>query len=218
LEELHDGASRERSTSSKRGREADEERLGQKLRRLNAEEVWKAREQRLTHPAPPGSAMSQDLSHVRKGGFRSGEQEQGFIMVQRRRKTVAVQKGSSSVEAEGGQKAPLSVFLSGTSPATTEGDVKEKLKLCAALAKEEGTELDILKVEHIPLRNIPSGEPLRSRCWKVTVSADWAEHMLTSAAYPGAWGWRRWNRGPGSSREQEQQVDRAGLNTYDGRA
>ena len=119
-------------------------------------------------------------------------QDKESTLVQRRRPGT-VKKGSSNVEAEGGQQAPLSIFLSGTSPATTEDIVKEKLKLCAAQVKEDQTELNILRVEHIPLRKIPPGEALRSRCWKVTVAPDWAEHMLTSAAYPGAWGWRRWN-------------------------
>ena len=204
LEELKDREVRERSTSSKRGREENEERPIPKQRRLYAGEVSKAREQRLAHPALPESAMSQDLGHIRRGGRWPEEQEHGFTMVQRR-KTGAVQKGSSTVEAAGCQRPPISVFVSGTGPATSEEDVKEKLKLCAALTKGgETAELDILKVEHIPLRNIPPGEALRSRCWKVTVSADWAEHMLTSAAYPGAWGWRRWNRGPVSSRGQQQ--------------
>ena len=193
LREVQDAALRERSRSSKRGREEalEEETQRQKQQRLGGRQ-----ERELLAP----SDQSQDT------GRRGRGQDQEYTLVQRRR-SGGVKKGSSDVEAEGGERAPLSIFLSGTSPATTEDIVKEKLRLCAVQAKGDQTELIILKVEHIPLRKIPLGETPRSRCWKVTVAPDWAEHMLTCAAYPGAWGWRRWNRGPDLRREQGQQGD-----------
>ena len=103
-------------------------------------------------------------------------------------------------EAEGGIAAPVSVFISGTSPNCTEDIVKEKLEQCAtvmAVNDESGSKLKVLKVEHIPIQ-IPNGEERRSRCWKVTVSPECAEHMAKDEAYPAAWGWRKWNRGPRS--------------------
>ena len=207
---------RERSASTKRGRKDSPDpgegtsEMAKRQRRGGGsrESRWDQQERR----EKPASALSQSLAAIRRdsgevkerGVSRNAEQTRGFTLVQRRRKQGAAQKGSSAVEAEGGLRAPFSIFLSGTSPNTTEKIVKDKLELCAAEEKE--AVLDILKVEHIPLRKIPPGEPLRSRCWKVTVAADWAEHMMTSAAYPAAWGWRKWNRGPGPSRGQGVQM------------
>ena len=116
-----------------------------------------------------------------------------------------MKQGSSDIEAEGGEKPPFSVFLSGTHPTTTEEVVKDKLAQCAsAMSAGEGEaiQLKILKVEHIPLK-IPSGEVPRSRCWKVTVEPNWAEHMMSSAAYPTAWGWRKWQPGPSRGKKSE---------------
>ena len=88
-------------------------------------------------------------------------------------------------------------------------EVKEKLILCAASVgweQEQGIQLQILKVEHIPLK-IPQGDTPRSRCWKVSVSSQFAEHMGRNEAYPASWGWRRWNQG--SQRTREFQGGRA---------
>ena len=108
-----------------------------------------------------------------------------------------IQKGTSVVQAEGGVKPPYAIFLSGTRQDCTEDEVKEKLMLCAVSVggdQEAGVQLQGLKVDHIPLK-IPNGEAPRSRCWKVTVPHQFAEHMSKSEAYPASWGWRRWNRG-----------------------
>ena len=56
----------------------------------------------------------------------------------------------------------------------------------------------VLKVEEIPIR-IPNGEARRSRCWKVTVPPEFGVHMAKGEAYPAAWCWRKWNRGPQGS-------------------
>ena len=112
-------------------------------------------------------------------------------------------QGSSKVEADGGEKPPFSVFLSGTHPSTTEEVVKEKLTQCASavsVVEGEANQLKILKVEHIPLK-IPQGEVPRSKCWKVQVEPSWAEHMMSSEAYPAAWGWRKWQ--PGGKRSED---------------
>ena len=105
--------------------------------------------------------------------------------------------------ADGGEAAPVSVFISGTSPRCSEEEVKEKLVQCAAaLPLEQGQEgrvnLVVLKVEEIPIR-IPNGKARRSRCWKVTVSPEFGAHMAKGEAYPAAWGWRKWMRGPQGS-------------------
>ena len=126
-----------------------------------------------------------------------GRQEFPFTEVKRRRRPGVIQKGSSSIEAEGGAETPFSVFLSRTSTECTEEVVKEKLILCAAAMGDQdqaGVDLQILKIKHIPLK-IPHGEVQRSRCWKVTVPSQFAGHMGSSAAYPAALGWRKWNRG-----------------------
>ena len=88
--------------------------------------------------------------------------------------------------------------------------MKVKLLECAAaMSNEEGSgevkELVILKVEHIPIK-IPEGEERRSRCWKVSVEPEFAEHMAKAEAYPESWGWRKWNRGPRAAQ---------GMNTVD---
>ena len=164
----------------------------------------------------PMSALSQSLAKERiesTGRKREGQgrQEPPFTEVRRRKKQGALQKGSSTIEAEGGMKPPVSVFLSGTSTDCTEEVVREKLILCAAAIGDQnqaGVALEILKIEHIPLK-IPQGEVQRCRCWKVTVPPQFAEHMEKSAAYPAVWGWRKWNRGP--------QV-KQGVGATDGRA
>ena len=61
--------------------------------------------------------------------------------------------------------------------------------------QENVKELVVLKVEHIPIK-IPQGEERRSKCWKVTVGPEFVEHMAKDEAYPAAWGWRKWSRGP----------------------
>ena len=76
------------------------------------------------------------------------------------------------------------------------------MECAAAIARDSGhenvKELVVLKVEHIPIK-IPQGEERRSRCWKVTVGPEYSEHMAKDEAYPAAWGWRKWNRGPRAS-------------------
>ena len=194
---------RERSTSSKRGREGrnGNEEQGRRVQRprLEENEVRGGLELCADHPAPPGSALSQDMLMARGTGERK-QRIDGFIEVQRRKRGGAINKGSSTVQAEGGEKPPYSVFLSGTNTATTEATVREKLALCAEAIVMEGedmarVQLEILSVVPINLK-IPQGETPRSRCWKVTVAAQCAPHMARSEAYPADWGWRRWNNGP----------------------
>jgi phenylpyruvate tautomerase PptA (4-oxalocrotonate tautomerase family) len=199
---------RDRSTSSKRGRDSNSDTEAP-LSQRSRQEVRQSVTARTAHPAPLGSALSQDLAQLAEAAGRSGHgREESYTVVRRKKRAGVVQKGSSAVEAEGGVRAPFSVFLSGTSPATTEEIVKEKLLLCASQSgggENGGAEkLEILKVEHIPLK-IPSGETPRSRCWKVTVAPQGAEYMQTSAAYPASWGWRRWNRGSQSLQSRGQQ-------------
>ena len=181
---------RHRSQSSKREREVNTDAGAlhtAKQLRLGSQ-VANAIAARAAHPEVGGSALSQDLTR-----------ERNFQEVTRRRKGSNVKKGSSQVQAEGAEAAPFSVFISGTSPSCREETVKEKLVQCAAAAAEakesEGKELQIVKVEEI-LVKIPQGEERRSRCWKVTVQPEFAEHMMTSEAYPAAWGFRKWQRGP----------------------
>ena len=186
-------AGRERSQSSKRRRDVNNEagalhtakqpRIGSQV------EVFNALAARAAHPESRGSALSQDLAR-----------ERDFQEVTRRRKGSGVKKGSSAVEAEGAEAAPFSVFISGTSPACKVETVKEKLVQCAAAARakqpeSELKELEIAKVEEI-LVKIPQGEERRSRCWKVTVQPEFADYMMTGEAYPAAWGFRKWQRGP----------------------
>ena len=194
---LQSGANRDRSISSKRGLEGEdlEENASRRPRVESSEELRNANAIRASHAAPPNSALSQSLA-----AFGNG-----FVEVQRRRRGGAIKKGSSQVEAEGGEKPPVSVFISGTHTSTTEEVVKEKLAQCAAavqVGKDEVKELKILKVVHIPLK-IPAGELPRSRCWKVQVEPEWAEHMASSEAYPAAWGWRKWQPGPSRGTERE---------------
>ena len=195
LQGLH-GHERNRSGSTKRTRSKDGDGgsqglLAKQRKTLNGnDEVEHALLSREAHPAAAGSALSQDLQ-----GFRNTD---GEWQVPRRKKQGVIRKGNSAVQAEGGVAAPVSVFISGTSPNCTEDIVKEKLVQCAtAMSEESGSKLVVLKVEHIPIK-IPQGEERRSRCWKVTVSPECAEHMTKDEAYPAAWGWRKWNRGPRS--------------------
>ena len=188
---------RERSASSKRNRDevdGDEEmQRDQRRRRLVHEELQQSREARALHPALSGSDLSQGLRRIAQEHVVG--QNDGFQEVQRRKRMT--KKGCSTVEAEGGAKPPYSVFISGTSTNTDEETVKEKLMECARVIREAGDEkeLEIVGVEHIKLK-IPVGETPRSKCWKVTVSPEWADHMLKGEAYPAAWGWRKWNQGP----------------------
>ena len=210
---------RDRSMSSKRGRDGSSDDESQPDRRKVRQEFLQSVNARASHPGPPGSELSQDLRRLgktgdeRRRGGGSGRGEQGriedqlpYTLVQRKKRGGVVQKGSCEVNAEGGLKAPLSVFLSSTAPNTTEEIVREKLQLCATKVQEEGVgrgvELQIVRVEHIPLK-IPQGENLRSRCWKVTVAAENAEQMLLNSSYPAAWGWRKWNRGPRASQGEQ---------------
>ena len=193
-----------RSTSSKRGASDDdlEQNVSQRPR-MELEELRKARAARSNHFAPPHSALSQSLELA-----RDGFQE----VKKKRRGTVA--KGSSTVQADGGEKPPYSVFLSGTSTNTDEELVKEKLGACYAALKSNaenendlpGEELKVLKVDLIPLK-IPVGETPRSKCWKVTVAPEFAVHMARAEAYPQAWGWRRWNPGPRAAPGKTSAVD-----------
>ena len=190
---------RGRSTSTKRSRAgSDPGGQVQKLPRLNKRlSRWDQQER-----SQAVSALSQGLLDARNEATGRKEnqarQDSPFTEVKRRRKQRVIQKGSSTIEADGGVKAPFSVFLSVTSTNCTEETVKEKLILCASALGEqvqEGVALEILKVVHIPL-NIPQGEVPRSRCWKVTVPCQFADHMVKNEAYPAAWGWRKWNWGP----------------------
>ena len=188
------GGNRGRSPSVKRRLEEsrnNEQGNSKHARLTNSQrEVQEALELRADFPQPAGSDLSQDLAR----------HEQFQQVVRKKRGGSGVKKGSSTVEADGGEPAPLSVFVSRTSPLCTAESVKEKLKECAAAAKpenaeSEGDELEILNVEEILLK-IPPGEARRSRAWKVTVSPKSAGHMMSPMAYPAAWGWRKWQRGP----------------------
>ena len=138
-------------------------------------ELLEARAVRNAHTELPGSMLSQGLRDTRQEqGSRGGER--GWEEQRRRRRQGGVSKGSSTVEADGGVAAPVSVFISGTSPNCSKDGVKEKLLQCAAAVPVEqglegGVKLVILKVEHIPIK-IPYGEERRSRCWKVTVAPE----------------------------------------------
>ena len=208
---------RNRSVSSKRGRSSSGEDRGRSQRRKRYTGLKSVME-RNSHLAPLGAQRSQELGRSRQGisgeerrddvgqERRREEYQTPYTLVSRRKRTGAVQKGSGAVEAEGGVKAPISVFVSGTAPSTTEDIVREKLLLCAAKVKDDGegeVELLIQKVEHIAIK-IPTGETPRSRCWKVTVAPEFADHMLKSSAYPASWGWRRWNRGPAQRSHSQQ--------------
>ena len=185
------GRTRSESTKRRRGESTGDSETNKQRRVGSRESRW---DQRTDH-----SALSQSLAEARRSSEEvERQQEAPFTVVQRRRKAGVLQKGTSVVQAKGGVQAPFSVFVSGTSPDSTVEEVKEKLILCAASVggeHEQGIQLEILKVEHIPLK-IPQGETPRSRCWKVSVSPQFAGHMGSSAAYPSSWGWRRWNRGP----------------------
>ena len=203
------GQGRERSTSSKRVREDEiaggsQEQLAKQQRRHGGSEIEQALNVRKAHPAAAGSALSQDLQ-----GFRTSEV--GWQLPRRRKQGNNIRKGNSVVQAEGGIAAPVSFFISRTSPSCTEEIVKEKLLECATAIsagqdQENVKELVVLKVEHIPI-NIPQGEERRSRCWKVTVPPEWAEHMAKDESYPAAWGWRRWNRGPRDSEQGSRTLE-----------
>ena len=187
-------AGRGRSQSLKRTRDQTDDVENQlaKQRRQNLEnEVQLAQVRRQAHAQVQGSELSQDLRALKQFGWQEP----------RRKRQGGIRKGSSAVQAEGGIAAPVSVFISRTSPNCTEDTVKEKLEQCAtamaATDDESGSKLKVLKVEQIRIQ-IPDGEERRSRCWKVTVSPECAEHMSKDEAYPAAWGWRKWNRGPRS--------------------
>ena len=203
---------RTRSASTKRHRVGSDpgEQRGAKILKMGGRSRFEQHGARV-----PSSALSQSLREARdEGTVRTQDQggEQGrpegpFTEVRRKRRTAILQKGSSTVEAAGGVQAPFSVFLSGTSTDCTQEEVREKLTLCAAAVggeDQEGVALEILKVDHIPIK-IPHGEQQRSRCWKVTVPHQFAEHMGRSVAYPAAWGWRRWNKGPQYQRDHDDQ-------------
>ena len=199
--QVQSGARNSRSTSSKRGLESDddqEQNPSQRQRIYVEEEVRNAKAVRSAHQATPNSALSQSL-HLAKDGF---------VEVRRRRKgTIA--KGSSTVQADGGEKPPYSVFLSGTSITTLESSVKEKLSACYAALNAENDvskKFEVLKVVEIPLK-IPQGETPRSKCWKVTVAPEFAEHMSRGEAYPQAWGWRKWHPGPRAATGKTSAVD-----------
>ena len=73
----------------------------------------------------------------------------------------------------------------------------------------EKKELLCIQVEEILIK-IPQGEERRSRCWKVTVEPQFAEHMMSPEAYPAAWGWRKWQRGPRQASQaqgRDEEVD-----------
>ena len=211
---------RARSVSTKRdrtGSDTEGQRRAKLLKTGGRESRWDQQQAR----DQSGSALSQSLREARGvATVRPGEQgddqrrqERPFTEVRRKKRNGTMQKGSSTVEAAGGAQAPFSVFLSGTCTDCTQEVVKEKLMLCAAAVggeEQEGVALEILKVEHIPLK-IPQGEQQRSRCWKVTVPQQFAEHIGRSVAYPSAWGWRKWNKGPLSQSVQEVQGAR-GMN------
>ena len=186
---------------SNRDDDGDKERQkDQRRRRLVHEQLQQSKVVRALHPALPGSDLSQDLQRIAQEHMVG--QNEGFQEVRRRKKLT--NRGCSTVEAEGGAKPPCSVFISGTSTNTNEETVKEKLVQCARAIREadEEKELVIVGVEHIKL-NIPVGETPRSKCWKVTVSPEWADHMLKGEAYPAAWGWRKWNQGPRRAQDQQ---------------
>ena len=185
---------RPRSASTKRVGEETHGATQKQLRLATASQEMRSQVEvalaaRAAHPENGGSALSQDL-------FR----ERNFQEVRYRRKGSNVKKGSSEVQAEGAEAAPFSVFISRTSPACKVETVKEKLVQCAAAVRakqpeSEMKELEFVKVEEI-LVKIPEGEERRSRCWKVTVQPEFADYMMTGEAYPAAWGFRKWQRGP----------------------
>ena len=199
---------RERSVSRKRSLEDDDRNLNASQRpRIDAErELYNARGIRSSHPAPLNSALSQSLSSF------AAEAQEGFVEVRQKRRRGGTAKGSSNVEADGGEKLPYSIFLSGTSTSTDEAIVKEKLSACyAALSsgvenEVPRTEFKVLKVELIPL-NIPEGETPRSKCWKVTVAPEFAAHMARGEAYPQAWSWRKWHPGPRTPKGKTSAAD-----------
>ena len=64
---------------------------------------------------------------------------------------------------------------------------------CAELLPEEeklGEPLQILKITCLSKPN-ESGEPLRTKCWKIQVPNKYREHMLKDIAYPSGWSHRR---------------------------
>ena len=162
----------------------------------------------------PVPGLSQMLKEQRQ------EAESGFTEVfgrkKRRQRKQELVKGSSEVEAGGGLPAPFSVFIRNTDPNYTEGDIKKYLEQCAAALPEEeklSSELKVLQVNHIPIKR-GEGAPVRSKCWKVTVSPEFREHMLSPKAYPSTWYARKWHsNGVESRTEGEKEAGNQGSKT-----
>ena len=71
--------------------------------------------------------------------------------------------------------------------------ISEVLIKCSEMFTGEeklASPLNILKVTCLSKPN-SSGEPLRTKCWKVQVPNKFCEHMLKDEAYPYGWSHRR---------------------------
>ena len=103
--------------------------------------------------------------------------------------------GKAKVEVAGSEAAPYEVFIGNTHPNSTEEKISEVLVKCSEqFSGDEKFEspLQILKVTCLSKPN-PSGEPLRTKCWKVQVPNKFREHMLKDEAYPYGWSHRRFS-------------------------
>ena len=101
--------------------------------------------------------------------------------------------GKSNVDIPGGEAAPYEVFIGNTHPDSTEEKISEVLiKYSDMFNGDEklASPLNILKVTCLSKPN-SSGEPLRTKCWKVQVPNKFREHMIKDEAYPYGWSHRR---------------------------
>ena len=100
--------------------------------------------------------------------------------------------GKAKVEIAGREAAPYEVFIGNTHPESTEDKISVVLvKYSEQFSGEEKLEtpLQILKVTCLSKPN-PSGEPLRTKWWKIKVANKFREQMLKDEAYPYGWSHR----------------------------
>ena len=122
------------------------------------------------------------------------QSEEAQFQYPKGRKPRKVNYGKCNVEVAGGEAAPYDVFIGNTNPASTPEIIQEVLEKCAEMLPEENKLSEPLQVLNVTCLTRPheNCDPLRTKCWKVTVANKFREHMLKDESYPYGWSHRRY--------------------------
>ena len=134
---------------------------------------------------PSFQPRDRSLSVTSNSSKRKEIDGEGFEKVIHR-KPRKVNYGNSSVMIEGGEAAPIDIFIGNTNPGSTPEIISDVLVKCAEMSEDITEALVVSEVKCLTKDENP-----RTKCWKVTVPNKFREYMDKDSAFPRGWSHRK---------------------------